>query len=116
LVYHTFDLQIFINQKKTKMGTTARSKRNTSVSNRQNRQNNRRTSSVSSLENGIRIMKYAIKRRTSLSAASNADGRGKNYISDIKARLEENYKSKNISRDLYTTFKSLNKQYQSAVK
>ena len=92
--------------------TTARSKRKTSVS---NRQSSKRTSSITSLENGIRIMKYAIKRRTSLSAASNADGRGKNYISDIKARLEVNYKSRNISRELYNSFKTLNKEYQKTV-
>ena len=75
-----------------------------------------RTNSVNSLENGITILKYAIKNRISVSAASNANDRGKNYISDIKARLEENYKSRNISRELYNTFKSLNKQYQKLVK
>lgn len=91
----------------------ARSTRKTTVS---ATKSNRRTSSVTSLENGIRILKYAIKRKTSLSAASKADDRGKNYISDIKARLEENYKSKNISRDLYNEFKSLNKQYEKTVK
>ena len=102
------------------MRTTARSKTSTRGARRtttvSNRQSNRRTSSVTSLENGIRIMKYAIKRKTSLSAASNADGRGKNYISDIKARLEENYKSKNISRDLYSEFKALSKQYEKTVR
>lgn len=75
-----------------------------------------RTSSATSLENGIKILKYAIRKKVSLSAASNANERGKNYISDIKARLEENYKSKNISRDVYNTFKSLNKQYEKVVK
>jgi len=101
------------------MGTTSKSKRRSSVSNRQNRQNRqntRKSSSVTSLENGIKILKYAIRRKTSLSAASKAGDRGKNYISDIKARLEENYKSKNISRDLYNEFKSLNKQYEKTVK
>lgn len=76
----------------------------------------RRTSSVVSIENGIRILKNAIKRKSSLSAASTADGRGKNYISDIKARLEENYKSKNISRELFNEFNSLRKQYEKTVK
>jgi len=72
----------------------------------------RRSSSVVSLENGIKILKLAIRRKISLSAAAKDSGRGKNYISDIKARLEENYKSKNISKELYTSFKSLNKDYE----
>jgi hypothetical protein len=76
----------------------------------------KKTSSINSLENGIRILKYAIKHKTSLSAASNADGRGKNYISDIKTRLEENYKSKNITKELYGSFKTLKKQYEKVIK
>lgn len=72
----------------------------------------RRSSSVVSLENGIKILKLAIRRKISLSAAAKNSGRGKNYISDIKARLEENYKSKNISKDLYSSFKTLNKEYE----
>ena len=75
-----------------------------------------RTSSINSLENGITILKYAIKHKLSVSSASSALNRGKNYVSDIKARLEENYKSRNISRELYNTFKSLNKQYEKASK
>lgn len=72
----------------------------------------RRSTSVVSLENGIKILKLAIKRKISLSAAAKDSGRGKNYISDIKARLEENYKSKNITKELYSNFKSLNKEYE----
>lgn len=72
----------------------------------------RRSASVVSLENGIKILKLAIKRKISLSAAAKDSGRGKNYISDIKARLEENYKSKNITKELYSNFKSLNKEYE----
>jgi len=101
------------------MRTTASKKRRTTSSITKTRKAGksvRRSSSVNSLENGIRIMKYAIKHKSSLSAASYADGRGKNYISDIKARLEENYKSKNISRELYSSFKSLGKQYQKSIK
>lgn len=91
-------------------------KKATPVSRRKLGSTKRRTSSVTSLENGIRIMKYALKHKTSLSAASNADGRGKNYISDIKARLEENYKSKNITKELYSSFKTLTKQYEKTVR
>jgi hypothetical protein len=98
------------------MATTSRNKRGTSASNRTNRQSIKKTSSIVSLENGIKIVKYAIKHKTSLSAAANANERGKNYVSDIKARLEENYRSKNISKDLYNTFRSLNKQYEKAAR
>lgn len=91
---------------------TRNQKTRTANSNRQNR----RTSSVNSIETGIKIIRYAIRKRVSLTAASNANDRGKNYISDIKARLEENYKSKNITRDTYNTFKSLNRQYEKSVK
>lgn len=96
------------------MATTA--KRSSSVSNRQGKRNARKSSSIVSLENGIKIMKYAIRHKVSLSAASNVDGRGKNYISDIKARLELNYMSRNISRELYNEFKALSKQYEKVVR
>ena len=72
----------------------------------------KKTNSVNSLENGINVLKYAIKKKLSVSAAAKESGFGRNYISDIKARLEENYKSKNITKDLYATFKSLSKEYQ----
>ena len=75
----------------------------------------RRSSSVS-LETGIKIVRHAIKNKVSLSAASKANKRGKNYVSDIKARLEENYKSRNITKNLYDIFRSLNKQYEKSVK
>lgn len=95
------------------MGTILKSKKKTAAPKRKSA---KKTSSVISLENGIRIVKSAIKRKTSLSAASNAAGRGKNYISDIKARLEVNYKSRNISKELYSSFKALNKQYEKSAK
>lgn len=72
----------------------------------------KKSSSVVSLENGIKILQIALKKNLSLSAAAKTAGRGKNYISDIKARLEENYKSKNITKELYSNFKQLNKQYE----
>ena len=97
------------------MGTSNRRVARTARATNSNRQN-RKTSSVTSLENGISILRYAIKKKVSLSAASKAGERGKNYISDIKSRLEENYKSKNISKELYSSFKSLNKQYEKVVK
>ena len=95
------------------MGTILKSKKKTTAS---KRKSVRKTSSVISLENGIAIVQIALKRKISLSAASNATGRGKNYISDIKARLETNYKSRNISKELYGSFKALNKQYEKSTK
>lgn len=76
----------------------------------------KKTNSVNSLENGINVLKYAIKKKISVSAAAKENKFGRNYISDIKARLEENYKSKNITRELYSSFKTLNKEYQKVVK
>lgn len=78
------------------------------------RKSRNRTSSVNSIENGISVLKYAIKKKLSVSAAAKEKGHGRNYVSDIKARLEENYKSKNISRELYNSFKTLSKDYQKA--
>lgn len=76
----------------------------------------KKSSSVVSLENGIKILQIALKKNLSLSAAAKTAGRGKNYVSDIKARLEENYKSKNITKELYSNFKQLNKQYEKSLK
>jgi len=76
----------------------------------------KKTNSVKSLENGINVLKYAIKKKISVSAAAKENKFGRNYISDIKARLEENYKSKNITKELYSSFRTLNKEYQKAVK
>lgn len=76
----------------------------------------KKTNSVKSLENGINVLKYAIKKKISVSAAAKENKFGRNYISDIKARLEENYKSKNITKELYSSFKTLNKEYQKVVK
>lgn len=95
------------------MRTTSRNRRRTTTS---KKQNTRRSSSVTSVENGIKILKYAIRHKSSLTTASRANGRGKNYISDIKARIEDNYNSKNISRDLFRSFMTLQKQYEKTVK
>ena len=76
----------------------------------------KKTNSVKSLENGINVLNYAIKKKISVSAAAKQNKFGRNYISDIKARLEENYKSKNITRELYSSFRTLNKEYQKVVK
>ncbi len=71
----------------------------------------RRSNSVISLENGINVIKLALRKKLSVSAAAKASGFGRNYISDIKSRLKENYKSKNITKELYNSFVTLNKEY-----
>lgn len=73
--------------------------------------NSRRANSIASLNNGIAILRNAIQNNISVSAAAKASGRGRNYISDIKARIEENFKSNNISKTLYNTFNSLSTRY-----
>ena len=79
------------------------------------RATSRRSSSVS-LENGIKIVKYAIKHKLSLSEASRQNGKGKNYVSDIKTRLKKNRKNGNISKNLFDIFKSVSKQYEKTVR
>ena len=64
-----------------------------------------------SVENGVKIIKRAIKKNISLSEASRQSNFGRNYVSDIKARITDNYKNKNVSRDMYTEFKTLIKEY-----
>ena len=70
-----------------------------------------KTSSEVSVENGIKVIKTAIKRKVSLSEASRQHNFGRNYVSDIKSRITESYKNKNVSRTSYNTFKTLLKSY-----
>ena len=65
----------------------------------------------SSVKNGVKILTRAIKKNLSLSEASRQAGFGRNYVSDIKARIKDNYKNKNVSRETYSEFNSLMKQY-----
>ena len=64
-----------------------------------------------SVKNGIKILTRAIKKNISLSEASRQSGFGRNYVSDIKARIKDNYKNKNVSREMYSEFNNLMKQY-----
>ena len=71
------------------------------------------TRTQSSVENGIKILKTAIKGKLSLSEASRRNQFGRNYLSDVKARIKDNYKNKNVDKDTYQTFQSLLKTYNS---
>lgn len=64
-----------------------------------------------SVENGIKILEMAIKGNLSLSEASRQNSFGRNYLSDVKAKIKENYKSKRINRETYRNFSDLLKTY-----
>jgi hypothetical protein len=64
-----------------------------------------------SVENGIKILEMAIKGNLSLSEASRQNSFGRNYLSDVKAKIKENYKSKRIDRETYRNFSDLLKTY-----
>lgn len=66
-----------------------------------------------SVQNGIKILKTAIKSNLSLSEASRRHNFGRNYLSDVKSRVKENYKNKNIDKTTYQEFTSLVKNYES---
>ncbi len=73
----------------------------------------KKTRTQSSVENGIKILKTAIKGKLSLSEASRRNQFGRNYLSDVKARIKENYKNKNVEKDTYQLFLALLKTYNS---
>lgn len=68
-----------------------------------------------SVETGIKVVNTAIRRKVSLTEASRLNGKGKNYVSDIKARISENVKSGNVTKKLATEFTSLVKKYETVV-
>ena len=96
-----------ITTKKIKNSTRAVSTRRTSP---------KQSASLNSINNGIKVVGLAIRKGISVSAASIASGHGKNYIADIKERLEENYKSRNITRELYRSFSGLIKEYNKTMR
>lgn len=68
-----------------------------------------------SVETGIKVVKTAIQKKVSLTEASRINGKGKNYVSDIKARIQDNLKSGNVTKKLATEFTSLVKKYETVV-
>jgi hypothetical protein len=64
-----------------------------------------------SVENGIKVLKLAIRGKLSLSEASRRNSFGRNYVSDVKARIADNYRNKNVDKETYQTFKTLLKTY-----
>lgn len=71
---------------------------------------------VKSVQTGIQILNYATKNKTSISEAARKNGLGRNYVSDVKARIDNNYKKKSISKELYDSFKNSSKNYDNSNK
>jgi len=71
----------------------------------------RKLRSQTSVLNSIAILTVAIDEKLSLSESSRQHGYGRNYISDVKARIADNYAKKLIKRDTFNTFKRLLKAY-----
>lgn len=63
------------------------------------------------VENGIKILNTAIKGQLSLSEASRRNKFGRNYLSDVKSRIKDNYKKKNVDKQAYQVFTTLLKSY-----
>ncbi len=67
--------------------------------------------SQESVENGIKIIKTAIRKKISLGKAAAVHNRSRNYVPQINLTIEDRYEKKNINRDLYREFKSTMKQF-----
>jgi hypothetical protein len=74
-----------------------------------------KTRTQSSVENALQVIKVATKNRLSLSEASRQKGFGRNYVSDVKARIADNLANKNVSKDTYKAFKNALKEYTKTV-
>jgi len=72
-----------------------------------------KTKSQLSVENGVKVLKTAIKGNLSLSEASRRNEFGRNYVSDIRARIKTNYKNKAVTKETYQSFTALLKTYNS---
>jgi hypothetical protein len=70
-----------------------------------------KTKSQKSVENAVKIVKKAIKKKLSLSEASRQSDFGRNYVSDVKSRIKGVYKNRLVSKDTYNEFNSLMKEY-----
>ena len=71
----------------------------------------RKLRSKTSVDNAIAILTIATNDMLSLSEASRQYGFGRNYVSDVKARIADTYEKKLIKREAYSTFKRLLKAY-----
>ena len=66
--------------------------------------------SSQSVNNGIKILKQAVKSKISVSTASRDNGKGKNYVYNIFDKIEKNRKEQRITADQHKEFKALYSQ------
>ena len=85
---------------------------NKTKSNRTSRSGSIATPTQTSVANGIKVITTAIKRKISLSEASRTHNFGRNYVSDVRTRITDNYKRKSITKETYNTFNGLLKKYE----
>jgi hypothetical protein len=74
-----------------------------------------RNSSLNSVENAIAILELATNNGLSLSEASRQTNFGRNYVSDVKARIAANREAKNIDAKTYSRFKKALKTYEKSL-
>lgn len=74
-----------------------------------------RNSSLNSVENAIAILELATNNSLSLSEASRQTNFGRNYVSDVKARIRANREAKNIDAKTYSRFKVALKTYEKSL-
>ncbi len=67
------------------------------------------------IQNSIKIINTAVKKRISLTSASIASGFGKNYVSDVKLTLDESIDAKRITKQEAKLFKTAIKEYEKAL-
>ncbi len=69
------------------------------------------TKTEKSVKTGMKVIRKAIRERISLSEAARQSDLGRNYVSDIKLRISDNYKNKNVEKKDYLEFNALIKKY-----
>lgn len=62
-------------------------------------------------EAAVRILTTAVESNLSMSEASRRNNEGRNFLSQVKSSIKEDYESKFVTREVYSNFKSLLKAY-----
>ena len=63
----------------------------------------------------LQIIRKALKNRLSLTQASISEGYGKNYVSNVKLTLQDGLKSRRVSKQEASEFKTALKAYEKAI-
>jgi hypothetical protein len=72
--------------------------------------------SAVTIEKAVAVINYAVESKITLAEASRAKGFGRNYVSDIKGRVDKNFAKNNINKTQYANFNSAYKRYEKTVK